>query len=64
MASDTLRKIEIDGTDILFYFEGSDEPFMIEEFEPGSPTRTYLRHIQVAICAQRPVVQEQLFSGP
>lgn len=42
-----LTKIEIDPEtdDISFYFEGSDDPWSLKEFERASPTRNYLHEI-------------------
>jgi hypothetical protein len=45
----SIKKIEVDGDDVTFYFEGSTMPFSYREFIEGSETHTYLLSVQSLI---------------
>lgn len=44
-----IREIAISGDDLTFYFDDSDEPWGIDEFDQGTRTREGLEKIEAMI---------------
>jgi hypothetical protein len=45
----SIKRIEVYGDNVTFYFKDSNEPFSYREFIEGSETHTYLSSIQSLI---------------
>lgn len=45
-----IKRIEISDDDTIFYFEGSDHPWSIQEFKQNTITHTMLREIEDLIA--------------
>jgi hypothetical protein len=41
----SIDQVEIEDDDVIFFFEDSDEPFSVREFEKDSPTRKWMEEL-------------------
>lgn len=46
-----IKEIKVEGEDVIFYFEGSDDPWSVQEFIPGSFSHTTFSKFEADILA-------------